>query len=97
MSADNGIYILETPNRRTGFTEYRVAHCQAIENIHCPEDTETEDSYLRMLFGKCNVLNDRLAALRLAQEIYDEIMNSDFAIIEYGIQTIRFPREFPVG
>lgn len=95
MSADNGIYILETPNRNTGFTEYRVAHCQAIENIYYPEDSKIEDKYLRMLFGKCEVLTDRLAALKLAQEIYDEIMKSIFPIIEYGIQTIRFPREFP--
>ena len=31
MSADNGIYILETTNN--GEKEYRVAHCQAVDNI----------------------------------------------------------------
>jgi hypothetical protein len=32
MSADNGIYILETPTSDGGL-EYRVAHLQAVENV----------------------------------------------------------------
>lgn len=38
MSADNGVYVLATPDDNGG-TEYRIAHLQAIENIdwgRCP-------------------------------------------------------------
>ena len=33
MSADNGIYILETPSKKVGEFEYRVAELMAIENM----------------------------------------------------------------
>jgi len=37
MSADNGIYILETLG-----SEFRVAHLQAIENIYWDDDSNSE-------------------------------------------------------
>ena len=35
MSADNGIYILQTPGEKSGEFEYRVAELMAIENVYC--------------------------------------------------------------
>lgn len=92
MSADNGIYILKTPNFKTGYTEFRVAHCQAIENINYPD---SEDKYLRMYFESSKIFTDQNNAFIEAQEIYNEIMKSDFPIIEYGIQFITLDKEFP--
>jgi len=84
MSADNGIYILCTNG------EYRVAHCQAIENI------DEDDKYLKEYFGACKVFTTREDALVEAGRQYDEVMNGSFPYIEYGIQFIDLGRkEFP--
>lgn len=91
MSADNGIYILKT--LRSGIMgpdegyEYRVAHCQAIENIFSEDQ---QDKFLIMYFGKCEVIEGRLEALVVAQDLYDE-----YNMVEYGIQTITLEKEFP--
>lgn len=54
MSADNGIYILET--KRADGWEYRVAHLQAIENINYDEeapDAESCEKYNQYLHTPC--------------------------------------------
>ncbi|GAG43558.1 unnamed protein product [marine sediment metagenome] len=75
MSADNGIYIFQTKDG------YRVAHCQAIENISWQPNrkglnTETVEYY----FGKCKVFKTRVQALEEADRLYEEIMKSDCPI-----------------
>lgn len=82
MSADNGIYILQT---RDG---YRVVHAHAIENIYDGKliDLQTLVNY----FGRCNVLRTEQEAWGEAKILYDEIMDDDFCpIIEYGVQFIK--------
>ncbi len=93
MSADNGIYILKTPappvkngNYYTnqGKKEYRVAHCQAIDNI------EYSDLYLPCYFGDSPVFDNYEDALELAVQI-----EKDLEICEYGICDIEKDCYFP--
>lgn len=88
MSADNGIYILRTPNFTTGHTEFRVALCSAIENIEFPGE---RDKWLSIYFGSCEVLHSELRAISKAQNILKEIEG----YVEYGMQTITLDKEFP--
>lgn len=87
MSADNGIYILKTPNFKTGHTEFRVALCSAIENIQFPGE---RDKWLKVYFGSCEVLGE-LRAMSEAQLILGGVEG----YVEYGIQTITLDKEFP--
>lgn len=99
MSADKGIYILRTnkpPLKEGGFYvnqhdqyEYRVAECQAIDNI------EYSDLYLPILFGRSKVYSDKDSAWQEARRMYDDIMNSGFPILEYGISSIIKDKPFP--
>jgi len=87
MSADNGIYILES---KDGF---RVTEGQAIENLWWwDEDAASRDElnpkYLIRYFGKCKVHKTSTEAMEEAKEMYDNIMQSDFPILEYGISFI---------
>lgn len=84
MSADNGIFILQTYG-----PEYRVVHAQAIENVygkfdettnHWKGDPETLLSY----FGKSKVFTDVVEAYD-----YAENMSKDYEFLEYGISLIR--------
>jgi len=94
MSADNGVYILKTPARpiktgncytnQHGKFEYRVAHCQAIDNI------DYSDLYIPLLFGNSAVHRNRDSAMELAVRILDEL-----DICEYGICTIEKENYFP--
>lgn len=93
MSADNGVYILETKDG------YRVAHAQAIENIDykCKEGEWNEDDIF-YIFGKSKAYKTAKGALNRAAEIYDNIVNDEFCpICEYGIVSIfKFKdKEFP--
>lgn len=89
MSANNGIYILKTPIGDGDF-EYRVAHCQAIENI---TDEHSLAIYHAVLyFGNSMVYKDvdiaRAAAFTLEGNI---------SFLEYGISSITpgFDGPFP--
>jgi hypothetical protein len=75
MSADNGIYIVEFPD---GF---RVAHCQAIENIdYYPEGSKERKEMLKSYFGKSKVYKKFKKANKKAWK-----MAQDYTILEYGI------------
>lgn len=100
MSADNGIYILESPVRSGEGKEYRVAECMAIENInyvptgfYAPE----EDLFWNLpaiwyAFGTCEVFTNGADARQEAERIYcDPAME----ICEYGISYIEMDRPFP--
>lgn len=84
MSADNGIYILQTYG-----PEYRVAYCQAVDNIYgtyCVENF----SYLPNpegiveYFGKAKVFTDLEEAWDFALALEDDI---DYT--EYGVSLLK--------
>lgn len=90
MSADNGIYILKTEG-----DEFRVAHCQAIENLTYG-DPGGDEEYMLLLFSDSEVFGDEQEAMMKAKELYDEIMADEFCpVVEYGIQFISLPKKFP--
>ena len=84
MSADNGIYILQSSDG------YRVIHTQAIENLwwwgdEPKTESEINPKYLKSYFGKAPTFKTRNEAWDEALRMYNEIMNGDFPILEYGI------------
>lgn len=120
MSADNGIYILQS------LDGYRVIEAGAIENLHwwnscckkpniqedvlvsiddnlfhdkcinCgtldPESEERDELNPKMLlqyFGKCTVYDTEKEVLEEATNIFEEIMDDNIGIVEYGISFIR--------
>ncbi|MGD2071862.1 MAG: hypothetical protein PVG65_00025 [Candidatus Thorarchaeota archaeon] len=124
MSADNGIYVLESKDG------YRVKHTQAIENLYwwytccgnpdvkdigngnlfytekcfncdtidpkCEMKEEICPDRLKEIFGDCKVYSTIKEATEEAIRLYEEILNDDFCpIIEYGIQLIKYDKEFP--
>jgi hypothetical protein len=94
MSADNGIYILQTnlpPMKignfyinQYGKYEFRVAHCQVIDDIYY------SDIYLPILFGDSPVFFDIEKANEYAKE-----MEKNICYLEYGTQTIYLDKYFP--
>ena len=97
MSADNGVYITRW-KAQDGSFEYRVAHCQAIDNCDADDNYAKEliDAYRALYFGNSEIYKSREDALVKASEIYDEIMKDDFCpICEYGISFINYDAEFP--
>lgn len=102
MSADNGIYILET-NSPLGGKEYRVKELQAIENLHYKnvngkwiEDhsTETEIQNAREMFNNCKVYNNLMEVEQEAERLLLEIEQRYIGICEYGIGCISIPEVF---
>lgn len=79
MSADNGIYILETKD------SYRVTHAQAIENLFyshigfhsCEEIVPTRAIEI---FGGCKFTRDKEKALKIAHDIEQGMYT------EYGVR-----------
>lgn len=85
MSADNGIYILQT------LDGFRVKHTQAIDNLYWWEGetrNEINPDTLKECFGLCDVLKTKEEALMKASKMEEEIANSSCPILEYGIQMI---------
>jgi hypothetical protein len=83
MSADNGIYIVKFSDG------YRVSECQNIEDIdYFPIGSLERKMVLKNYFGESKLYISINEALKRAHEIAKEILNSDFPIIEYGIQCI---------
>jgi hypothetical protein len=100
MSADNGIYILETISEDE-LSEYRVKHLQGIDDYTWDDDINDYSANpnihiknARKMWENCEVFYDRSAAMAKAHEIYREIMDSDFPVLEYGIDFIYIPRRF---
>lgn len=90
MSADNGIYILQT---KDGF---RVSHAQAIENINWQADeTGFNLREIYKYFHDAKFFKSIEGAFKEAFRIYDL-----YSIVEYGICPIKafnieFPKECP--
>lgn len=99
MSADNGIYILQTPG--TINDEYRVVHTTNIEDYQYDHDTgrfsvdyKVHIKNARKIWANSIVHITRTGALHEADKIYRDIMNSDFPVLEYGISFIEIPIKF---
>ena len=100
MSADNGIYILATPISHSSLKQYRVVHCQNIEDIYWDteqkrEAGEIQPAMLREKFGNVepftNVAAARNTAFDMAKKIHD-----DGLPFEYGISEIDYDKPFPL-
>ena len=94
MSADNGVYILETPRGKR--KEYRVQEMQAVENYlydeRTMEETSDPDVHIhnaRQMWKDCKVYTDEGQALSAAAGKLKKL-----EICEYGICFIEIPREF---
>lgn len=80
MSADNGVYILETRD------QYRVIHAQAIENLYwCQVERKSTDflisTRLVEYFGNVRYTRNKETAHRIANAIARKT-----PILEYGIK-----------
>ena len=91
MSADNGIYIVQIPTADGG-TEWRVAHCQNIEdcyaddtrNNHIMDSDEMIDSTRVMKFGEAPIFETEEETIEYAWKLYKEVLD-DFGVVEYGV------------
>lgn len=100
MSADNGIYILVTEAEEG--KEYRVRELQAIENVEWDpkaqkptDDPDVKIENARRMWEGCDVYRSKEEALEYAAAIHQEIMESTFPVLEYGICFITdIPRKF---
>lgn len=83
MSADNGVYILQTFG-----PEFRVKYCQGIDNIYGKFDDETlhwegDDEMIKEYFGDAPVFLNLEEALDKAEEL-----SYTYDYLEYGICVI---------
>lgn len=97
MSADNGVYILETISPKdSSKKEWRVAHLQAVEDINWDDNakisTSNQDIMIknaREMWARSPIFETKASALIAADTI-----ESKLPICEYGICTIRIERVF---
>ncbi len=81
MARNNGVYLLQSKGANEA-VEYRVAHCQHIENIEWLDPISTNSNitygecYLVYLFGKSKVLTKEEADVE-AFNIYRDLINKD--------------------
>jgi hypothetical protein len=92
MSADNGIFVLQTYG-----PEFRIAYCQAIDNIYGSfnDDTLKWDGDMdRMIdvFGMSEVYSNLEEALDTAEK-----MSYDYEYLEYGVCLIANFKEMKFG
>ncbi len=94
MSADNGIYIAKFPidQGKSGYFEYRVVHTQNIEDCYYSDSFPKllTDATIVIVFGNAKIFYSKDKAISYANKLYDEIMNSECPIVEYGISEIEF-------
>jgi hypothetical protein len=101
MSADNGIYILETLNSTGTALEWRVAEMSAIDNLSYDESAPMGSSErfnsknpdvliknAREMFAHAAVFTDKEEAILHAHFV------SEMTYTEYGVCTIKVPRAF---
>jgi len=90
MSADNGIYILQSPTE-SGSLEYRIAHLQAIENhSFYGENGEKElCAYELLRWGNSKCYKSKSQALNNAHDLAETK-----PILVYGVKIIKSPIQF---
>lgn len=80
MSADNGVYVLQTYG-----PEFRVTYAQGIDNIYGKFDDETfhwepDEEMIHWFFDKSEVFTDLGKAFDFAEKI-----SYDYDYLEYGV------------
>ena len=95
MSADNGIYVLQTCKAVSCGDieyEYRIAYAMAIDNFDYYEKTSTKKlkEYMVDVWGNSKVYDNRRDALQAAHELADR-----YLILEYGVRVIKTNYIFP--
>jgi hypothetical protein len=100
MSADNGIYILITPIPHMDLKQYRVVHCQNIEDIYWDSEKkrevdEIQPDMLREKFGNVEPFTNESAARNLAFEMARKVEAEGHGL-EYGISEIHYDKRFPL-
>lgn len=87
MSADNTILILRLKD------EFRVGHFHAVENIYWSWEGQTHSNPVSVrvfeFFHNSPKTNTQQEALKVAQDLYDDI-----GYVEYGIQSITIDKTF---
>lgn len=83
MSADNGIFILQTLGKEG--TEYRVAYAHAIDNIYGEFNDHTlhydlDKTAANQYFGSCQVFRSSDEAFA-----YAAVLSHSYDYLEYGI------------
>jgi hypothetical protein len=88
MSADNGVYVLETvrPVNYETYKLYRVAHTTAIDNFDYYKEKQPYNlgAYMKEIWGNSPVYEDKQEALMVAHEIVDNL-----PFCEYGVKVIK--------
>jgi hypothetical protein len=84
MSADNGIYISEFPNR-----EWRVIHAQAIDNLSYEPDGDDGFNSVQVI-NYFNVGATTFGSKEQAM-VAAHRMAENYGILEYGVNLIKFP------
>ena len=94
MSADNGCY-LGRFTTNDGF-EYRVTHAQAIENCDYDKNYPTKliHAYRTVYYGRSEIYNEK-GAWERARKLYEEILDGEYPICEYGVSEIHYDEPFP--
>lgn len=94
MSADNGIYVLETKG-----PEFRVAHLQAIDNLTWDDEKKDHNNdpdvaikNARSMFGRAKKFKDKESAILYAHKQAEEIVED--GPLEYGVCSISIDRKF---
>ena len=100
MSADNGIYILITPIPHMDLKQYRVIHCQNIEDIYWStekkrEVDEIQPDMLREKFGNVEPVSNLAVARSKAFEMAEDVEAEGHGL-EYGIREIHYDKRFPL-
>jgi len=91
MSADNSIIIWKFPDW------YRCIHCQAAENIwYYKEWTDKRKEIINDYFYWAQLFETKDLAMRKALDMEQEILDSDFPILEYWIRYIGEINYIPV-
>ena len=98
MSADNGVYILITAKEDSHGCEFRVVHCQNIEDLYWDteanrEADEIQPAMLKEKFGRATVFEDQDAARNEAFQLASDIEAG--GVLEYGVREIHHDEPFP--
>lgn len=91
MSVDNSIIVAKFPDG------YRVVHAQAVENLwYYKEWTDKRKETINDYFYWAPLFETKDLAMRKALDIEQEILESDFPILEYWIRYIWEISHIPV-
>jgi len=100
MSADNGIYIAKFPIAGdSSNVEFRVKELQNIEDCYTNGCTslplEVALATRVIAFSDAKVFENKKEAEMYAIQLYNNVMNGECPIIEYGICDIEFEEPLP--